>query len=218
MAEGKFHGVIGGEHPDRFLQHQDAAAFGVLRNGVAVEAQCFIGEPLDEAGGIDDLAFGFRERLALLGGHDDAEVVGIGQHQVRELAQDDAALLGQHGAPGGESAVGGLNGAAGFRGAHGGDFADRLEGGGVLYHDGLAVVGFDPFAVQVIGLAKQRRVLERQGRQRVQHWMILLGRGVNARIGIFDEVVRVGRRWVVAARLIEPRNALIVPRRRRLVY
>jgi hypothetical protein len=48
--------------------------------------------------------------------------------------------------------------------------------------------------------------------------MILLGHGVNRKIGNIGEVVRVGWRWVVVAWLIGGQVALIIPCRRRLVY
>ena len=98
------------------------------------------------------------------------EVVGVLQHQVVELAQDRRALLGQHGAPGGLRAVRGLDRAAGFGGAHGRNLADRLAGGGVLHHDGLAAVGLHPFAVDVVGLTEQRRVLQTAGARSGSAW------------------------------------------------
>ena len=47
----------------------------VRRDGLAVDALAFLGEPLDEAGAVGDLALGLGERLALLGGHDARQVV-----------------------------------------------------------------------------------------------------------------------------------------------
>ena len=44
---------------------------------LAIGALCLLGEPLDEAGAIEDLALGFRVRFALLSGENGAQVVGM---------------------------------------------------------------------------------------------------------------------------------------------
>ena len=99
---------------DRLLDRQDAPVAQRRRNGVAIDAARFVGEPLDERCGVGDLALGFGQRLALLGGHDQRQVVGVGQHQVVELAQDGGAFLGRHVAPGLLRLVGGGDGAFGL--------------------------------------------------------------------------------------------------------
>ena len=75
IADGKVPRRDGGDHADRLAQHQDALVGLVAGDHVAVEALAFLGEPLDERGGIGDLALRFGERLALLGGHEGGEVL-----------------------------------------------------------------------------------------------------------------------------------------------
>ena len=75
IAAGKFHGVIAATTPIGLAQHHDALVGLVAGDDVAVDALAFLGEPLDERGRVGDLALRFRQRLALLGGHDDREVV-----------------------------------------------------------------------------------------------------------------------------------------------
>src|SRR3546814_4995436 len=64
----------GGAHADRLLGDDDALAAHGRRNGVAIDALAFLGEPLDERGGVGDLASRFGQGLALLGGHDARQV------------------------------------------------------------------------------------------------------------------------------------------------
>jgi hypothetical protein len=49
--------------------------FVKLGQGFAVDALGLFGIPLDKAGAVDHFAFGFGKGLALLGGHDAAQVV-----------------------------------------------------------------------------------------------------------------------------------------------
>ena len=71
-----------GDHADGLAQHHDAFVGLVPGNDVAVDAFAFFGEPLDERGRVGDLALRLRQRLALLGGHDDGEIVDVGHHQI----------------------------------------------------------------------------------------------------------------------------------------
>ena len=47
---------------------------------VAIDPLGFLGEPFDEGGGVGDLALGFGQGLALLGGKDHGEIVLVGHH------------------------------------------------------------------------------------------------------------------------------------------
>ena len=54
---------------------------------LAVNAFRLLGEPLDERGGVDHLAPGFGEGLALLGRHDDGEILLVLQYELVPFAQ-----------------------------------------------------------------------------------------------------------------------------------
>mgnify|MGYP003694098813 CR=1 FL=1 len=101
-----------GDHADRLAQHHDAFVGLVAGNDVAVEALAFLGEPLDERSRVGDLALRFRQRLALLGGHDDGEIVDVREHEVEPAPHDLRAFAGGLLRPGGHGGVRGLDGAA----------------------------------------------------------------------------------------------------------
>ena len=79
-----------------------------MRDGVAVDALALLGKPLDERGGVGDLSAAFGQGLALLGRHDEGEILGVVDHQGEQAAQDGGALLtlfdGDCGHPGGGGA------------------------------------------------------------------------------------------------------------------
>ena len=75
MAEGKFQGVIPPVTPDRLLRHEDAPVRRGLRDRVAVDALRLLAEPLEEGGGVLDLRVRLGQRLALLGGEEERQVV-----------------------------------------------------------------------------------------------------------------------------------------------
>jgi hypothetical protein len=151
-----------GEHADRLLLHDQPATRHGLGDGVAIDPLAFLGEEIDEPGGIGDLAAAFGQRLALLGGHDDGQVLGIGEHQVGEAAQHNAALLGGLGTPRGLHAVRRPDGAARLRRGGRRYRADRLAGGGVVHGQRRAGVGIHPLAFDEVCLAEQTGVLQRQ--------------------------------------------------------
>ena len=94
---------------DRFLGDNDALVALMRRNDIAIDALGFLGKPLDEGGGIGDLALGLRQRLALFGGHQDGQIVLVFHHQVEPFAQDIGTFLGgllAPRAPGGHDAGG----------------------------------------------------------------------------------------------------------------
>ena len=91
----------GGGNADGLLNHQQALVGLVARNGVAVDALTFFGEPLNKGGGVADFAFGFRQRFSLLEGHQASEIVLILHHKIEPAAQNVRPLFGGQGAPGG---------------------------------------------------------------------------------------------------------------------
>ena len=126
----------GRHHADRLLDDDDARIGLEGRDGLAVDALGLLGEELDEAGGVEDLALGLGQRLALLVGEQQRQLVGVLDHQVEPAAHELGALLGQHLRPGRQRAVGGLDGGArlGLAEARhpGDDVAGRLVGDGQL--------------------------------------------------------------------------------------
>ena len=109
MAEGKFQGVTAADDADRLAPDDHLPARQMRRDALDVDALGLLGEPLDEARRIGDLALGLRQRLALLQRHDQREVVLRRDHQVVPAAQECRALLRQKLAPGGESGGRGID-------------------------------------------------------------------------------------------------------------
>ena len=128
-----------GAHAHGLLQHQDPARGHGLRDDVAVDPLGFLGEPLEERGAVGDLALGLGQRLALLAGHQEGEVVGVGHDQLEPAAQDGRPLLGGLRPPGRQRALGRLDRAPGLGDADAGHGADGLAGGRVGDLDRLAV-------------------------------------------------------------------------------
>ncbi len=100
IAAGKFHGVMAAVTPMGCLITSRRLSAGG-RNGVAVDALTFFGEPLNKGGGVADFAFGFRQRFSLLEGHQASEIVLILHHKIEPAAQNVRPLFGGQGAPGG---------------------------------------------------------------------------------------------------------------------
>jgi hypothetical protein len=132
----------------------------VTRDGVAVNALALLREPLDEGGGIGDLAARFRQRLALLRRHQLRQVFLVRHHEIEELAQHDSALLAGARAPFRQRALGRFDGAARLVGAHLRDMAEDGVIGGVVDRDRLPVAGIDPHAIDIALLAEELLVLE----------------------------------------------------------
>src|SRR5690606_24965157 len=123
----------------------------------------FLAEPFDERGGIGDLAFRLRERLALLGGHQCCEVVLVREHQLAPATQDARAVLRRARGPGRKCPRGGLDGAARLGTAGGGDRAEPLARGGILHFECAPRIRVAPLAVYVALLAQQGWVSEFHG-------------------------------------------------------
>ena len=117
-------------------------------------------------GGVVDLAARLGERLALLAGHDEGDVVAIGDDEVEPAAQDLRALLRQRLRPGAEGALRRLDRAdrLGFAEARdlGEDYAGRRIG------DRTSPLA-DPFAVDE-ALAFQERGIGEFHREGLQGW------------------------------------------------
>ena len=164
MAMREVPGRDRGAHAHGLLQHQDPARGHGLRDDVAIDPLGFLREPLEERGAVGDLALGLGQRLALLAGHQEGEVVGVGHDQLEPAAQDRRPLLGGLGPPGRQRPLGGLDRPARLGHADAGHGADGLAVGRVGDLDGLAVVGVDPRAVDVALLAEQALVGELDAR------------------------------------------------------
>ena len=102
---------------DRLLDREQPRIRPLGRNGFAIDAAGFLGEEFDIGAADIDLAERFRQRLALLRGQDQREVLAVGDDQVEPFAQDVGALLGGELGPGRERALGGFDRLRRFRGA-----------------------------------------------------------------------------------------------------
>ena len=87
IAAGKVPRRDGGDHANRLAQHHDALVRLMAGNQIPVEPLALFGEPFDERGGISDLALRFGKRLALLGRHQDREVLLVLRDEIEPAAQ-----------------------------------------------------------------------------------------------------------------------------------
>ena len=166
----------GGAHADRLFGDDQAAVRPRRLQGVARNALAFFGKPLDERGAELHFALRFRQGLALLGGHDQRQVVGVFQDQVMPAAQHGRAFLGRLLAPGGPGGIGRLDGAARLGCPHQGHRADMLAGGGIAHINRLATIGIRPGSIHVSLVTQQGRIFQ------LQH--MDLRSGLNYRRGI----------------------------------
>ncbi len=163
----KIPGRDGRNDTNRLAQHQQALV-GLMRwNDLPVQAFAFLGEPLDEGGGVADLAPGFRERLALLGGHDGGEIFAMLEHQVEPTPEDDTAILRRARRPSRKSRLGRGDRASRFGRRHVGYGAQRRLGCRIDDCGRGAGVRADPFAADVGLRAQQAGVFEVHGAARV---------------------------------------------------
>ncbi len=133
MASGKFQGVMAAHTPMGWRDDHQAAVVVELRQGLAVDAFGFLGEPLDKTRAVGDFALGLGKGLALLGGHDAAQVFLVGHQQLVPLEQDGVALLAGLAAPGGPGGVGRGDGGLGVLRAQVGHVGQLAAGGGVVH-------------------------------------------------------------------------------------
>ena len=151
-------GRDGGADADGLAQHDGAAVRREAGHGLAVGALGFFGIPLDEAGAVDDFARGFGQWLALFGGHQAGQIVLVRQDQLEPLAQQLAALLVRHAAPGGQGGFGSIDGLLRLGGGEVGNLRQFQTGGGIGHGEGA--VTLHPGAVDVAGVLEQGGVLE----------------------------------------------------------
>ena len=147
-------------HADRLFDHDQTFVRLVARDHVAVNTLGFFGEPLDKRSGIDDFALGFGQWLALLQGHQAAEVVLVFDQQLKPATQLGCTLFGGQGTPGWQRFVCGFNGTTGFNRAHLWHCADDFTGSRVVDLDGLATVRINPGTIDIGLLAEQLCVFE----------------------------------------------------------
>jgi hypothetical protein len=133
MASGKFHGVMAAHTPMGCFKHQQAAVVVELGQRFAVDALGLLGKPFHKAGAVGHFALGFGQGLALLGGHQAAQVVLVRHEQVVPLAQDVAAFLGGLVFPGRPGGIGGGNGGLGIGRPQVGHIGELLAGGRVVH-------------------------------------------------------------------------------------
>ena len=140
---------------NRLFADDDARIALVAGNGVAVDAFGFFGEPLDEAGGVEDFTLGFGQWLALFEGEDFGEGIGVFQHQGVPALERIAAFLGGQCTPGRPGLIGGVDGLARVFGTEVRHLADEFTGGRVEDVLLRTVGRIQPLAVDVGLLAEQ---------------------------------------------------------------
>lgn len=116
---------------DGLLERPDAVARRGGGDCVAVDARGFFREPLEEVGGVRDLALGVGRGLAVLPGDEGREVVGVLDHEVVPFAEELGAVSASGVAEGLEGGLGGFDGGVGVVGVELGASPDELAGCGV---------------------------------------------------------------------------------------
>jgi hypothetical protein len=152
IAEGKFQGVTAATTPIGSRQ--------MRRDALDIDAFGLLGEPLDEARRIDDLALGLGERLALLERHQQREVGPREGHQLVPAAQAHRALLRHQLAPGREGRGRRRDRGFGLGGPERRHDAEAGAGRRIGDVEHLAVRGRGPLAADVSLLAEQAGILE----------------------------------------------------------
>jgi len=158
IEQGKFQGRDGAGDTDRLADREQRASprgeeWFRRRSGAPLSAK-----KLDIGAADIDFALGFRQRLALLGGEDQCEIVAVGDDQVEPFAQQaPRALLPWSSTRSWKAALGGLDRLGGFLGAK----PRHTDDGGF----GCRVVDLDrwradPGAVDEAAVAQQRRIFQ----------------------------------------------------------
>jgi hypothetical protein len=180
----------GRDRADRLLGHDLHNALGAARHDAAIGAPSLLGEPVDGVGAVHHLELGFDQRLALLQREDLGDGVGALAQKVGGLAHHLGAVIGRHGPPGLEAALGGLQRLVEVVPARDRQLADRLGGGGVEDRQGLAGRGGAPGAGDVERKGRVHRGLQAAGRS---------GR---------DQALRASKRRTLSRRAIAGRGGL----------
>ncbi len=117
------------------------------RHDAAVDAQGFVGEPVDDVGARQHFAARLGQRLALLLRQQARHVVRALAQQDGRLAHDRATLMRGRVAPRLETALRGRQRRVQVLAGGAGHLADLLAGGGVHDVDARAASGLAPFVV-----------------------------------------------------------------------
>src|SRR5471032_2645980 len=149
-----------GSNADGLLDHDQTLVWLMTRDHVAIDALGFFSEPLNKGSGVNDLALGFGQWLALLEGHQATEVVLVLDQQFEPATQLVRTLFGGQCTPGRQRLVCGLDGATGFSCAHFWHSPDDFVGSRVVDLDGLTVVSVQPHAVDIGLPAEQRGIFK----------------------------------------------------------
>ena len=71
--------------------HKEALVTGGAGNDPSLDARRLGGKPVDVGGCVGDLPACFRQRLALLGGEERSQILGVGRDEFKPAAQDGGA-------------------------------------------------------------------------------------------------------------------------------
>mmetsp|Transcript_59426 Transcript_59426/g.140466 ORF Transcript_59426/g.140466 Transcript_59426/m.140466 type:complete len:548 (-) Transcript_59426:2329-3972(-) len=146
-------------HTHGLLDHKVALGRVGGGNRLAVDPLALLGKPVQEARAVNHLTAGLGQRLALFGGHQPGQVVGMLHQQLLPAQQHRSALLGRLGPPGVQGIGGGGDRGLGLGAAQVGHLGQFAAGGRVGH--GKAGRTSHPFAVdQGLG-AQQAGVVER---------------------------------------------------------
>ncbi len=129
-------------------------------NRVAIDTLPLFGEPFNKRGGVANFAFRFRQRFTLFQRHQTRQIVLMFHHQIEPATQDIGSLFGGERAPGGQGAIGGVDGVARLFRPHFGHIAERFPVGGVAHGDDIAAARVAPVAIDKGLLAEQGRVVK----------------------------------------------------------
>ena len=144
-----------GGDADRLADHGDPLVGHVAGDSLAIDALGLFAEPFDEARAIGHLATALGERLALLGGHQDRQILLMLHHQVVPAAQDLGALLAGFRGPGLLRLVGDVDRLRDLGPAQIGDRGENVAARGVGDVEGLAVLRGDPLAAEKGAVANE---------------------------------------------------------------
>jgi hypothetical protein len=155
---GKVPRCDGGNHADRLAQDHDALVALMAGDDVAIQPLALFGKPFDEGCGVGDFPFRFGQRFALLGRHQDRQILLVLQHQFVPTTQDDRTILCGTRRPGRQGLGGRGDGAPRLCSAHVGDDTERFRSCRVVYRERAAAVGRHPAPIDEALLSQQQRI------------------------------------------------------------
>jgi len=142
----------------RLLGDDDAAPLPRRGDGVAIDAARFLGEPLHIGGAHAHLAARLGQRLALLKGEENGEILLILADDVSEAKQDLRPLAGGFRPPGRKRRLSCGDGASGLGPAAVGHAAEMLAGRRIGDIEGLAGIGAHPLSGDQVGVALEGKI------------------------------------------------------------